>query len=156
MKKNPNQIAALVLLGLYTGFILYITLLSRQPSAVREYNFHPFWSYKKFFDAAHPQGRQILLNILLFIPFGALRSMAGNNGKRSSKKRLLLAVLSAFFLSLLIESLQLLLKLGYAEIDDLIDNTLGAAMGAGGAVLARTLLSKLQGEKDHAGHDSGE
>ena len=69
-RKNRKRIIAGILLVLYIGFIIYTTLLCREPRDYREYSFQLFWSYQKFFDDVLPQGQQILLNILFFIQFG--------------------------------------------------------------------------------------
>ena len=71
-RKNRKRIIAGILLVLYIGFIIYTTLLCREPKDYREYNFQLFWSYQRFFDDVRPQAQQIVLNILFFMPFGVL------------------------------------------------------------------------------------
>ena len=136
---NKKRVIA-VLLFLYIGFIIYTTLLCREPKDYREYNFQLFWSYQRFFDDIEPQGRQILLNILFFIPFGVLIPLCVNG---SRKQQLVFTVISACLLSGVVEFLQLILKLGFAEFDDVFDNTLGVAIGA---VLV-LILMKLKGKE---------
>lgn len=126
-RKNRKRIIAGVLLVLYIGFIIYTTLLCREPKDYREYNFQLFWSYQRFFDDVRPQGQQILLNILFFIPFGVLIPFCIDG---SWKRKLAITVITACFLSGTVEFLQLLYKLGFAEFDDVFDNTMGAAIGA--------------------------
>lgn len=125
-RKNRKRIIAGVLLVLYIGFIIYTTLLCREPKDYREYNFQLFWSYQRFFDDVRPQGQQILLNILFFIPFGMLAPLCVNG---SWKRKLVFTVASACLLSVTVEFLQLLYRLGFAEFDDVFDNTMGAAIG---------------------------
>ncbi|MCI6113998.1 MAG: VanZ family protein [Spirochaetales bacterium] len=127
MGKNRVRVVALVLLVLYIGFIIYTTLLCREPKEYREYNFQLFWSYQRFFDDVRPQGQQILLNILFFILFGALVPFCVDD---SWKRNLVFTVASACLLSGTVEFLQLLYRLGFAEFDDVFDNTIGAAIGA--------------------------
>ena len=74
----------------------------------------------------------IILNILLFVPFGYLVP--------SLFPRLRHVVLLAFCVSLIIEVLQLVTRLGYADVDDLINNTIGAAIGT---LIYNTLLKKV-------------
>ena len=137
---NKKRVIAGILLFLYIGFIIYITLLCREPRDYREYNFQLFWSYQRFFDDIEPQGKQIVCNILFFIPFGVLVPLCVNV---SRKQQLVFTVISACLLSGTVEFLQLILKLGFAEFDDVFDNTLGAAIGA---VLV-LILMKLKGKE---------
>ena len=136
---NKKRVLA-VLLFLYIGFIIYTTLLCREPKDYREYNFQLFWSYQRFFDDIEPLGKQIVLNILFFVPFGVLVPLCVNG---SRKQQLVVTVISACLLSGTVEFLQLILKLGFAEFDDVFDNTLGAAIGA---VIA-LILMKLKGKE---------
>ena len=127
MGKNRKRIIAGILLVLYIGFIIYTTLLCREPSDYRQYNFQLFWSYQRFFDNIEPQGRQIVLNILFFVPFGVLVPFCVDG---SWKRKLVITITSACLLSGTVEFLQLLYRLGFAEFDDVFDNTMGAALGA--------------------------
>ena len=61
----------------------------------------------------------IALNILLFIPLGFLV------GKKGWK-----AVLFGFLLSAFIELIQYIAVLGYCELDDVLNNAIGAAIGS--------------------------
>lgn len=124
---SKKRVIAAILLILYIGFIIYTTLLCREPRDYREYNFQLFWSYQRFFDDVRPQGRQILGNILFFIPFGGLVPLCVDG---SGKRKLAITVISACLLSGTIELLQLVVKLGFAEFDDVFDNTMGAVIGA--------------------------
>lgn len=127
MGKKRKRVVAWVLLVLYIGFIIYTTLLCRDSGNYRQYNFQLFWSYQRFFDDIEPQGRQILLNILFFIPFGVLAPFCFDG---NWNKKLVLTVASACFLSGTVEFLKLLYRLGFTEFDDVFDNTMGAAIGA--------------------------
>lgn len=127
MGKSRRRVIAGILLVLYIGFIIYTTLLCREPGDYRQYNFQLFWSYQRFFDNIEPQGRQILLNILFFVPFGVLVPFCVDG---NWKRKLVIAIISACLLSGTVEFLQLLYKLGFAEFDDVFDNTMGAAIGS--------------------------
>ena len=116
--------------SLLIGYVLIIlgeTLLFRTPNSTG-YDFKPFWSY------AYPEMKwEVIANVLLFIPFGILA------GKLWGWKAIPLAV----FLSFCIEAVQLTLHLGFFEIDDVIHNTVGAAIG----FLAILVYRKLKREK---------
>lgn len=64
----------------------------------------------------------MLLNIELFIPFGYLLKKIGLKRKHIS--------LTAVCVSVLIETMQLCLKLGWFDIDDIINNVCGAIIGS--------------------------
>ena len=62
-------------------------------------------------------------NIGWFIPFGFLVPML------LKKERFLIIIILGFLFSVTIESLQFIFRVGVAELDDLILNTIGAAIG---------------------------
>lgn len=105
--------------------------------------------YNLAFDFArlfrHGSGSaEMLTNLAAFIPFGLFLSEFLASAKRfSAGRRLGLATLVGFGLSLCIECLQLLLRVGFFELTDLVMNTLGAFVGAGVAVLIRRFLYSL-------------
>lgn len=70
-------------------------------------------------------------NIALFVPLGMLTVMLW----RHTARPVLRTVLAGLLFSLLIETTQFLFALGRTDIDDLLLNTLGAAVGAGLGVL---------------------
>ena len=67
-------------------------------------------------------------NIVCFIPFGMYLQW------RKQWKLKTIAVMGLFF-SLFIETMQYVLGTGVSELDDLILNTLGTVIGAGGMLL---------------------
>ena len=97
-----------------------------------------FWSYKiAMYD---PDMReQVLLNILLYIPFGYLIHYA------FPKLKWWTIVVSGFLMSGLTETIQLFFKLGLCEVDDLISNTLGTVIGVGLYCGYKRIVSKNKG-----------
>ncbi|MDR2515359.1 MAG: VanZ family protein [Christensenellaceae bacterium] len=77
---------------------------------------------------------EILLNILLFVPFGLYLSML--RGEWPFFVRLL----PIFAASLAFELLQFAFGIGISDLSDLIGNTLGGALGIGAFALLRRLL----------------
>ena len=141
MGKSKKRVIAGILLILYIGFIIYTTLLCREPRDYRECNFQLFWSYQRFFDDIEPLGKQIVCNILFFIPFGVLVPLCVNG---SRKQQLVFTVISACLLSGTVEFLQLILKLRLAEFDDVFDNTLGGCDWCGSCVD----INEIKGERN--------
>ena len=83
----------------------------------------------------------MLLNVLIFIPFGLALSEFLSVAKRWGAKKVFSRVtLTAFLLSLSIESLQWILRVGLFELTDMVLNTLGAAIGAAVALGARAVV----------------
>lgn len=108
-------------IGIYLGAVIWITLLSREPSySLRVIT--PFWSYQKIIA-----GDPILLienieNILMFIPMGYFLQMIL---KKDWKQNAIRALLISF----VIEIIQLVTTAGCFEFDDLLHNTIGAILG---------------------------
>lgn len=67
---------------------------------------------------------QIFLNILLFIPFGALLPCISQRVRNP-----FITVVAGFIFSGAIETMQYITGRGLTEIDDVITNTVGAAVG---------------------------
>lgn len=114
-----------ILFALYCGFLLWLTILSRQPRVgERVFKLELLWSYRAW-AAGAPDGKtesiQNINNILVFIPFGVL----------FPGKRWKWLLLTAVLLSAVIEAVQYVFNLGWCEIDDVICNVLGAAIGFG-------------------------
>ena len=108
----------IVLVCLYIGFILYITLFIRESNHIKS-NMELFWSYKQFFSNSELR-KEILLNIVLFIPLGYMIPFI-----HKDKKWFVFPIL----LSLCIEIIQYVFGLGCFEFDDMISNGLGSIIG---------------------------
>lgn len=78
-----------------------------------------------FHDALnHPiRTREVIYNILIFIPYGILISIAKEN------KSILNRVFQIFLTSLVFEILQFVFMIGSSDVNDLITNTLGGVIG---------------------------
>ena len=99
-----------ILVALYILIILWITLFSRRPMESRIFR-GLFWEIEMGY------WNNIIQNILLFIPLGFLLG-----GKRG--------VIAGLLLSIGIELTQYIFRLGYCELDDVLNNTIGAAIGS--------------------------
>ena len=120
----------------YAILILMVTLFSREGAHQRPPELLPFWSWVEVvrhrnWDLLY----QIFLNVLLFLPLGALLYCC----KRIRKNRhpLLTIWLIGLGFSACIEVSQLLFHLGLFEWDDMIHNSLGCFLG-GMAVSVKT------------------
>ena len=105
-QKNKSNI---ICFALYAVFLFMITLGCRVPAE----NVRIHWSVNWKVD---------IENIVLFVPFGLLI-------KRGTKRTVIQMLLLSIFLSTGIEILQLITKLGYCELMDIVNNTIGAYLG---------------------------
>lgn len=112
---KPGKI---ILIIVYLAFIAYMTLLLRE-AGDPEGKFEFFWSYRQFLTSQYYR-TEILLNIWLFVPFGALMYSLFKNRA---------LILIPFLVSLIVEVIQLIFGFGLFEFDDIISNTLGGAIG---------------------------
>lgn len=122
---NKRRVLLWTLFTAYCGFVLWMTILNRTPSTVRQFEIQPFWAIKELIEKNPEAFEDILLyleNILLFIPFGFLLCSL----KRLGWKRTLTVGL---LVSTMIELVQYVFGLGLAEIDDLTANTFGTMLG---------------------------
>lgn len=104
----------------YIYFIITKTILGREPMP------EPILR-GLFWEVQEGYLNNILMNIILFIPLGFL--IGGWKG-----------VVLGFFLSCAIEVGQYYWRLGYCELDDVMNNTIGAGIG---------MIIKLQIKKFH-------
>lgn len=134
------------------GIVLYVGLLLLDTAVVIRYcgvmshetGYNLTLDFSRLLCNSGTGLSEIISNLVVFIPFGFFLSEFLSSTKRLSAGRLLgLVTLVTFSLSLFIECLQLLLRVGFFELIDLVMNTLGAFVGAGLAVPTRTLKSRF-------------
>lgn len=137
-------------LGLYAVFVCYLviifgaTMLSRGDGWQGNANLHLFYSYREAWNAfSATEWRNIILNILLFLPFGCLLPFVSKRFKAFWK-----TCFAGFALTLAIEVVQLVLKKGIFEVDDIFDNTLGAIIGYGCYRILMFTISIIKKKKD--------
>lgn len=103
--------------GVQRFLILYITLLRRAPGYDENIRLH----FKFLPNAGIWAGN--LLNLALYVPFGytAQKYLNGYKGK---------VILGGLVLSILCEIIQYITTRGWADVNDILFNALGAAVGA--------------------------
>ena len=110
-----------VIFGGYITAVLWITLFSRIGQQIREFLW-PFYSYGEIINGNWQFLYENIANVILFVPLGIMLECVGT-------KKLKNVLLIAFMASLLIETSQAVFSLGTFECDDLLHNTIGAAVG---------------------------
>ena len=143
---RPLQALLLLMLLGYLCVYAFLTFFYRSSFETPQRMLQPFWSYAEAFSLEGGfhivrlgLARQILLNILVYMPLGILLPAI----LREKKNRILITLLSGFGLSLLTELLQYWTRRGYCETDDLVNNTLGCLLGLAVYLLGALLLRRL-------------
>lgn len=130
-----------LLLG-YVVMVFGVTVLNRGQSMYGELNLTLFSSYKEawiFFDKRH--FLFLILNILMFVPLGILLPLIHRRWQN-----FIWLLMSALVFTLLIESFQSVTGYGIFDLDDILNNTIGAVIGYG-VVMALGGLKKRQWKK---------
>lgn len=129
MRKSKTRVSYCVWLALTiltVLFILYYTIFTRDIGAIRIFK-GPFW------ELTNHMWKDISLNILLFVPFGVMIGWKfGFKG-----------VAAGFFISVMIEAIQYTWSLGYTEVDDVINNTIGTGVGCCVGAVCRYWLKRV-------------
>lgn len=127
------------LLITYSEILLYLTVLGRRSLDYYRYNFKLGYSYQEVFVLKdYTLASQIFINIFMFIPVGIMTSLV------FEKKVRLMSIIYGLLLSLIIEVLQLILRRGYCEFDDLISNVLGTIIGYLGMCVFKFIKKNLK------------
>ena len=134
-KFNKLQCGAAILLSLYIVVLLYFTVTGRYSHEEYEYKINFFTSYRWFFQYNGEQVlRQLLINFVMLMPVGFLLPVVIN-----AKPKYLITMALSLLLTVFIETMQLITKCGSFEVDDIINNFIGAVLG----MLIYALCSKL-------------
>ena len=134
-KKKAKKVRALgkVLFVLYIGFLIYFLFLSDwygREGVMEEYryNLELFKEIRRFIVYREQLGVFVVFsnlfgNILIFMPFGFFISMA------SRARSFFMALFNSLGLSLCVEVLQLVTRVGSFDVDDILLNTIGGVLG---------------------------
>lgn len=121
------QLICMEILEIYVLLVLFSTVFTRGEGTQFKYELELFWSYRRgIIECGEMIIRDIILNTLMLMPIGIIMPMIYRNMYR---KVFLRIILIGFSVSCLIEILQLVLKRGFFEFDDLFHNTLGVIIG---------------------------
>lgn len=122
---EKKDVAILLLFSVYMTFLLGVTLFNRQSADSYRLELHPLWSYvETVYNGDQSLGLQIFYNIVAFIPLGIFLPFLSSRMRRPRNILIAGALLSAA-----IECSQLIFKCGLCELDDVLDNTIGAVIG---------------------------
>jgi glycopeptide antibiotics resistance protein len=115
------------------------------------YNLEFFKEIKRFIIYRKQLGMEIFIvnimgNILAFAPFGFLLSLLN----KWYRKFFVITLLSLIF-SITVELLQLYLRVGIFDVDDLILNTLGGTLGYVFFVICNAIYKRIHGKNKKKG-----
>ena len=143
--KRKIRFLSVLLFILYVLLLVYFLFFSEEygrvtaEERVYRYNLVPFVEIRRFWFALITN---LFGNVIGFIPYGFILPVIAHKCRNG-----LFIVASGFSLSLLVETVQLIAKVGCFDVDDLILNTLGAAIGYMLFAVCNYLRRKRYGEK---------
>lgn len=136
MERDRGDKIAVVLMGIYLFLVLCVTVIPRDFTLDPKWLYHEsvpvtyvYWMpFRDLVAGYSDAGKQILLNVVMTMPFGFLYGMI------RKKPSLFSAVRATFLLSLSIELFQLLTTVFLlyhrrCDVTDLITNVTGGALG---------------------------
>ncbi|CDA06104.1 glycopeptide antibiotics resistance protein [Blautia caecimuris] len=143
----------MVLFVLYVLLLIYFLFFSEGYGRIAEeeriyrYNLKPFVEIRRFWMYREQVGlsaffMNIFGNVIGFIPLGFILPVISRRWRSG-----FLIVLSGFSLSLCVETIQLVTRVGCFDVDDLILNTAGAAAGYVLFAVCNYLRRRHYGEK---------
>lgn len=144
-RKRLSMYGAVMLgLTLFTGLALLDTaVVTRFLDTAPPSGTGMVLSVSKLIPADMQSRVELLANIIVFVPFGFfLAEFLATRKRFGAWRRIGLVALAGFGLSLFIEFLQLVFKVGWFELTDLVMNTVGAAVGAGLSVGWRRMTGR--------------
>ena len=138
MKKETKSVirrCGIVLFVIYVLLLIYFLFFSEEYGRAIQvergyrYNLMPFVEIRRFWKYRDQLGNfavfsNIFGNVIGFLPWGFILPIIFRR-----MDRVFLIFLSGFLLSLTVEVIQLISKVGCFDVDDLILNTLGAVLG---------------------------
>ena len=119
---------------IYIAVLIYIMFFAEElgrteSSGTYRYNLVLFKEIKRFLNNSQHVGRMAVFlnvagNVIAFMPFGFCIPLLTHN-----RRKFFSIFLGSFALSLTIETIQLVCKIGCFDVDDLLLNTIGGILG---------------------------
>lgn len=121
---RKSQLVVALSLSLYVNLLYYFTVLGRYSSEIYQKEIYLIYSYQQLFESFDWNNLiQILINLGMLMPIGFFMPML------LQERKVLWTMLTALFITCSIEFLQLVMQCGTFELDDMINNVLGATIG---------------------------
>lgn len=123
-----------ILFGVYVIVLFYFLFFSEEMGRTYgerayHYNLTPFKEISRFLKYSKELGTKAVLlniwgNVVAFVPFGIFIPVFSEQGRKFWR-----TAIYSFELSLFVEVLQLVTKVGSFDVDDLLLNTIGGIVG---------------------------
>ena len=151
-KRRIKHLGAMLFV-IYILLLIYFLFFSEEygriaaEERIYRYNLIPFVEIRRFWIYREQLGvfaviTNLLGNVIGFIPYGFILPVIARKCRSG-----FFIILSGFGISLLVETIQLITKVGCFDVDDLILNTLGAALGYLAFAVCNYLRRKCYGKK---------
>jgi glycopeptide antibiotics resistance protein len=121
-----------IIFALYIFFLLYFLIFSEiygRSGVMQDYHYNitPFQEIERFWRYREQLGLMSYINlfgnVLIFMPFGFMEPLASN------KRSFWATLIDGCLVSLAVEIFQFITKVGRFDVDDLMLNTIGVALG---------------------------
>lgn len=119
-RKLSNDYLFALAFSIYIAFVLWLTVLSRIGTIIQGIHY-PFQSYFEFLSGDVTVLKQNIENVIMFVPLGIALKCLNYSSKR--------VAIVGTICSCVIETIQLIFKIGIVEVDDIIHNSIGVAIG---------------------------
>nr|WP_296009400.1 VanZ family protein [uncultured Blautia sp.] len=146
--KKKIKISGKILFVLYILLLIYFLFFAERYGQAsfdeRQYRYNlvlfqeirRFWTYREQLGSL-AVAANLLGNVVGFIPLGFIPPVVSSNARG-----FFFITFSGFALSLCVETAQLITKLGCFDVDDLVMNTLGTAIGYVGFAVCHLIYRK--------------
>lgn len=129
--KKAGAVAFALYIAVLVYFLFFSESYGRVPDGERiyRYNLVPFMEIRRFWVYRESVGMFAMLcnivgNVVGFLPFGLFLPLLSKN-----TRSLVFITVSGLLVSLAVETIQLITRVGIFDVDDLLLNTLGAMSG---------------------------
>ena len=151
-RKALYAVVFIVYLALLIHFLFFSDLLGR--STVYEdyrYNLKPFREIDRFWTCIREGDFSLFLinvagNIMMFVPFGFLFTVIMEKRQVRPGFSFIDTFLATLLLCMLVETCQLLTKVGVFDVDDIILNVFGSVLGYVIYLIVRAVRNKKRGK----------
>ena len=148
IRKKCSVYGAIALcLTVFMGLFLLVTTVLIRYLGITPHSsgYNLTLEFSRLFQNSGRMHFEIIANIAAFVPFGFfLAEFLATLNRTGSWRRIGLVTLAAFCLSLCIECFQLILRVGFFELTDLVMNTVGAFFGAFLAMIGRSWFESIE------------